>query len=144
MAVETKSPTAAVCPPHYHARAPQPGTAMAAVLDCLRQGLSRQEIQASIGLPRQTVAYTICNLRRDGYCDQPLEERIRQWREAVSLGRGGIWLAVREYANLHMSPAEIREAILIRTHREINSQKINAALHKARSRGELRRRTEAE
>lgn len=117
---------------------------MSTVLYHLRMGESRWDIANATGFSPKQVAYTICNLRRDGYYNQPLDERVAQWRESVSRGRGGIWVAIRDYAPLQMSPLEIREAVLLRDQSALDLSKINNALSKARTRGFLERRTPQE
>lgn len=122
-------------------RTPKPGSNMSIVLGFLQSGGTRQEAANLPGFSRSKVAYTIANLRREGYYDQNLGERVREWREAVSLGRGGIWPLVREYAQMQMSPAEIREAVFLKQNRKLTPQQVNTVLPKARKRGDLPERT---
>lgn len=125
-------------------REPMPGTNMDIVLGLLKQGLPRWEVATTTQFSREKVAYTICNLRRLGYYSQTPEVRYNEWREAVSRGRGGIFLSVQEYAELGMSPREIREAIILRQQKEFSPVQVCNAVTKARIRGDLKYLTDEE
>lgn len=65
-------------------------------------------------------------------------------RRLLSSAQGGIWAAIEKYAQMRMSPAEVREAVRIEGGPAFSSKQITRALGKARRRGELARLTPAE
>lgn len=62
-------------------------------------------------------------------------------RRLISLAQGGIWVAIEKYAQMRLSPAEIREAVQLETGSSLDHRQISRALGRARRRGELLRLT---
>lgn len=128
-------------------REPRPGSNRALVLEQLQSGVSSHSgLVKGSGLSSAQVSSAKHDLVSRGLISPVTPEQRREdWETSHSsrtrsLGRGGIWASIETYAQLEMSPREIREALSVEKNIQgspFSPLQIRRALGKARRRGEL-------
>ncbi len=123
---------------------PKPGTKRAQVLELLRQGKSRIDITNQTGFKLKHVTNITYKLR--GFFEQSDEERRRERRIAVSLGRGGVWASIEPLAEMGMSTREIylAQPLIQEGGTPFDPMQIGNALNSARYYEHLRKLTAEE
>lgn len=92
-------------------RAPRPGTKGALVLPYLKEGKSRQDIENLTGIEGDKLSCVISHLYRHGFAQRPSPERRNEMhRENISAGKGGVWLAIRQYLPLLLTARQTQLA----------------------------------
>lgn len=126
-------------------RSPVAGSKTARVLEAINQGTPRVSLPQVLGMGRREVSYAIQDLRRLGFLNRPTSEETRRtMKESVSQARGNIWLNTEPYVRMGMFSREVRFALQNEKHIDIPADRINAAITKARTRGDIQKRTEEE
>lgn len=93
-------------------RGPRPGTNGALVLPHLKEGKSRQEIEELTRIRGDDLSSAISYLYRKQFVQKPSPDVIRiMHRENTSAGKGGIWLAIRQYVPLLLTARQTQIAV---------------------------------
>lgn len=124
-------------------RIPRPNTKYIKVFNALRTGVERRDLPVATGLSGHDVSNTIYKLRRDNYLPKSTKEEEKRVRsESTSLALGGLSIEIFIYAEMGMSPREIKFALdRVSLGEKFSTKQIKDALGKGRMRGKLPRLT---